>query len=437
MGSTSESAGRQGSTEQAPERIEVEIGPVAHGGRCVARHEGQVIFVRHALPGERVIAEITGSGPAGRYLWADAVEVLRRVEGRRVAPCPVAAACGGCDWQHATPATARALKTAVVREALARFARVELPEEFEVRELLGESDVFSDGLGWRTRGVLAVDDRGRAGFRAPRSHDVVVGGGCPQLDPRLAPLDLFQRRWPAGRAVRFVAPARGEPLARATSPGSVEAGRTKRPGPRARPTAESTVIEETAAGRTFQVAWDGFWQVHPGAADALVDCVRTLLDPQPGEQLVDLYSGVGLLGVSLAAACFGLQVRMVEGIARACELARENAAGLDVQVVRADVRDWLRRPGTLGRPELVVLDPPRTGAGADVVRAITAAEPRAIAYVACDPVALARDVATFAVDGYVLAELVGLDLFPTTHHVECIALLVPGQAPFGRGADLG
>jgi tRNA/tmRNA/rRNA uracil-C5-methylase (TrmA/RlmC/RlmD family) len=166
--------------------------------------------------------------------------------------------------------------------------------------------------------------------------------------------------------------------------------------------------------------------VHPGAADALVGHVRRMLDPRAGERLLDLYSGVGLFGLSLAGAVpGGLAVTLVEGDRRACELAAENAGDMPATVIRAGVDRWVARPGALEEIDLVVLDPPRTGAGAAVVAAIARARPRAVAYVACDPVALARDVAAFRDQGMDLTEVVALDLFPTTHHVECVAKLIP------------
>jgi tRNA/tmRNA/rRNA uracil-C5-methylase (TrmA/RlmC/RlmD family) len=381
---------------------------VAHGGHCVARHEGQVLFVRHALPGETVAAVVTSMGRRGRFVRADAVAVITPSPDRREPPCPVAARCGGCDWQHATPTAARALKAAVVREAMVRFAGIDLPESFEVAEVPG-AGAATDGLGWRTRGTLAVDGTGRAGFLGHRSHDVVVAGSCPQLHPALAALDLFGRRWDPGTRVGFVAPA--DRAAQAFPIGS----------PPVDP------VAERAAGRDWQVAADGFWQVHPGAADALVGHVRRMLDPAPGDRLVDLYAGVGLFGLAVADAVPtpGLHLTLVEADRRACELAAVNAGGRPVSVVRASVDRWVARAGARERADLVVLDPPRVGAGSGVVRAVAAARPRAVAYIACDPVALARDVATFGAAGYRLAELVALDLFPTTHHVECVAQLVP------------
>jgi tRNA/tmRNA/rRNA uracil-C5-methylase (TrmA/RlmC/RlmD family) len=384
------------------------VGPVAHGGHCVARHDGQVLFVRHALPGETVVAVVTSVGRRGRFVRADAVQVVTPSPDRREPPCPVAVQCGGCDWQHATPAAARTLKAAVVREAMARFAGVELPDSFEVAEVPGPA-ATPEGLGWRTRGTLAVDAGGRAGFLAHRSHQVVVAGSCPQLHPALAPLDLFGRRWDPGTRVAFVAPAGG--AAQAFPIGSTPAD----------------PVTEHAAGRAWRVAADGFWQVHPGAADALVGHVGRMLDPAPGDRLVDLYAGVGLFGLAVAEAVpdAGLRLTLVEADRRACEFAAANAGDQRVTTVRSAVDRWVARPGALAGANLVVLDPPRAGAGAGVVRAVAAARPRAVAYVACDPVALARDTATFQVAGYRLAELVALDLFPTTHHVECVARFVP------------
>jgi tRNA/tmRNA/rRNA uracil-C5-methylase (TrmA/RlmC/RlmD family) len=185
------------------------------------------------------------------------------------------------------------------------------------------------------------------------------------------------------------------------------------------------VIHERADDVTWSVAPDGFWQVHPGAADALVGQVRRMLDPQAGDRLVDLYAGVGLFGLSLARGATGdVEVTLVEGDRRACELAVGNAGEMPATVVRSGVDRWVARPAALSGADLVVLDPPRTGAGAAVVEAIARARPRAVAYVACDPVALARDLATFGARGMILEELVALDLFPTTHHVECVAKLV-------------
>jgi tRNA/tmRNA/rRNA uracil-C5-methylase (TrmA/RlmC/RlmD family) len=115
------------------ERFEVEVGPIAHGGHCVARHEERVVFVRHALPGERVVVSVTEGEDDDRFWRGDAVSVLTPSPDRVPAPCPYAGPglCGGCDFQHATPVAQRALKADVVREQLSRLAGIDLEVSVE------------------------------------------------------------------------------------------------------------------------------------------------------------------------------------------------------------------------------------------------------------------------------------------------------------------
>jgi tRNA/tmRNA/rRNA uracil-C5-methylase (TrmA/RlmC/RlmD family) len=188
------------------------------------------------------------------------------------------------------------------------------------------------------------------------------------------------------------------------------------------------VLREEAAGRSWRVS-GGFWQAHPGAPDVLASCVTRQLSPQPGEHLLDLYAGVGLFAGAVGGRLGeGGRVDVVEADAAACLDAAANLADLPWATVhRSEVRRFLRHRG-LRHVDVVVLDPPRAGAGREVSRRLCALRPRAISYVACDPAALARDVATFAEHGYRLAGLEAFDLFPMTHHVECVALLVPDSS---------
>ena len=189
-------------------------------------------------------------------------------------------------------------------------------------------------------------------------------------------------------------------------------------------------VRENAAGREWRVAADGFWQVHPAAAETLSAAVIEALAPQPGEHAVDLYAGAGLYAASLADAV-GVTGRVdaVEGSTRAVRDARRNLHDLSsVRLHEGDVARWLASGG-VRRCDLVVLDPPRAGAGGDVVRRIVRLAPRAVAYVACDPAALARDLKTFADLGWGLTGLRAFDLFPMTHHVECVATLRPLADP--------
>ena len=390
------------------ERYEVVAGPVAHGGHVVARHEGRVLFVRHALPGERVTVEVTEGEEDSRFLRADAVEVHEPSPDRVEPPCPWSGPglCGGCDFQHVALPAQRDLKATVVREQLQRLAGLEV--HVTVEAVPGETD----GLGWRTRLQLAVDPDGRPGLRRHRSHDVVPVGRCPIGHPGLP--DVLGERWPGVSGVEAIVSSTGERL-RVVQRG----GETAYDGPE--------VLHERAAGRVWEVTGSGFWQVHPGAADTLVDAVMDALAPQPGERVLDLYSGVGLFSGPLAAVVGPTgSVVGVEGDRAAVDDAHRNLADLPQVTSVVDRVDRALRRGVAGQHvDLVVLDPPRTGAKRPVVDAVADLAPRAVAYVACDPAALARDVALFAERGYRLGGLRAFDLFPMTHHVECVALLQP------------
>ena len=233
-------------------RFDVDVGPVAHGGHFVARHDGRVIFVRHALPGERVVVEITED--SGSFLRGDAVEVVTPSPHRVPAPCPLAHpdGCGGCDFQHVSLEEQRVLKADVVTEQLSRLAGIE--REVVVEAVPGDEH----GLFWRTRMQYVHLPDGGVGLRKHRSHEVVEVETC-----------LIAR--PDARE-----PDRSDPV--------VER------------------VETTAGTKEFTVAGDGFWQVHPGAPRVLVETVLDLLAPRPGEQALDLYAGVGLFTAFLAAA---------------------------------------------------------------------------------------------------------------------------------------
>lgn len=396
--------------------VELEVGPVAHGGHCVARHAGRVVFVRHTLPGEHVLALVTEDG-GGSYCRADAIEVLRPSPDRVLPPCPHAGPgrCGGCDWQHATGSAQRELKAAVVREQLRRLAG--LSDVDVVVEPLPTGP--TDGLlGWRTRVRFAVTPDGRTGLRRHRSHHVEPVPHCPLGTDEVDAVGAGRRRWPGAGSVTVTASTGGDhavvvtPADRRAAPAVIGAA----------------TVGERAAGRSWRVSVGGFWQVHPAAADALADCLTGLLRPRPGETALDLYAGAGLFAGVLAVAV-GRQGRVVavESDPVAVADAAANLADLPWVTVRRGRVD----PALLDEldlaADLVVLDPPRAGAGPAVIAALLRRRPRAVGYVACDPAALARDVRAAAAAGYRLAAIRAFDLFPMTHHVECVAVLAPAD----------
>ena len=381
---------------------ELDVGPVAHGGHCVARWEGRVVFVRHTLPGERVRVRVTEGDTASRFLRGDAVDVLEPAPARVEPPCPYAGPgrCGGCDFQHVAPQAQRALLAEVVTEQLQRLAGLDVEVHVE--------PVPPDDLGWRTRMGWTVGDDGRVGLRRHRSHEVEAVDRCRIAHPEIAaPPDA-----PTGVSRVDVAWS-------STGQRAVLADGQRLNGP-------AHLVEEVR-GRALRVSGSGFWQVHPAAARTLVDAVLTLGGPRAGERALDLYAGVGLFSAFLgdAVGADG-SVVLVEGDRGALRDARRNLHDSpQVRIVPGRVDHALTKGQCGDAAELVVLDPPRTGARAPVVRGIAALHPERVVYVACDPAALARDVATFAEEGYRLAELRAYALFPMTHHVECVALLRP------------
>ncbi|WP_432061405.1 class I SAM-dependent RNA methyltransferase [Streptomyces sp. S1] len=426
------------------EEYEVEVGPVAHGGHCIARTEaGRVLFVRHALPGERIVARVTEGEETSRFLRADAVEILDPSKDRVEAPCPFAGPgkCGGCDWQHAKPGAQRRLKGEVVAEQLQRLAGL-TPEEagWDGTVMPAEGDKLPAGEvpRWRTRVQYAIDPEGRAGLRKHRSHDVEVIDHCMIAAEGVSELGVEKRTWEGMASVEAIAasgsndrqviltprPGARLPLVELDKPVSVmrvdeKDGGVHRVHGRA-------FVRERADERTHRVGSGGFWQIHPKAADTLMKAVMQGLLPRKGDTALDLYCGVGLFAGALADRV-GDQgaVLGIESGKRAVEDARHNLQHFDrVRIEQGKVESVLPRTG-ITQVDLIVLDPPRAGAGKQTVHHLTTLGARRIAYVACDPAALARDLGYFRERGYRVRTLRAFDLFPMTHHVECVAILEP------------
>jgi tRNA/tmRNA/rRNA uracil-C5-methylase (TrmA/RlmC/RlmD family) len=394
--------------------LELSVAEAVHGGWCVARRTGQpgepgsqVVFVRHALPGERVRAVITQA--TARFLRADAIEIVQAAGDRVRPPCPHArpGGCGGCDWQHASLPAQRALKAAVVRQQLARIAGIQ--RAVTVEPLPGDDS----GLGWRTRVSFAVAADGRAGLHRHRSHEVVPVERCLIAHPLVTDADVTGQQWPGAAAVRVaVAPATGQRVVRTVPPraGGGSGGR---------------YLTHRAAGQDWRVGAGVFWQVHPGAADALAAAVRGAVAPEPGMTALDLLAGAGLFAGVLAEAVGPTgRVTAIDSDPAAVRDARHNLRRWPwTRVHQGDVAAVLGRIGT-GGASVAVLDPPRAGlprAVADLLGASPAL--RRIGYVSCDPATLARDLARLRAHGFELAALRAFDAFPMTHHVECLALL--------------
>ena len=414
-------------TPESPGLLELEVGPIATGGGCVAHApDGKVVFVRHSLPGERVRARVTASTTS--YLRADAVEILTSSPDRVDPPCPHAGPgrCGGCDFQHVDVGAQRRLKAFLISEQLERLAG--LRRAVEVEPVPGDAA----GLGWRSRVRVAVDGRGALGFRRHRSHRLEYVRECPIASSAVAATGALTVLWPGAtelevitgtdpnEAVVSVTPRRkAAPRLPDIGTGLVVGGRIRRaPG----------VVHAAVGGRTYRISPGVFWQVHTGAAAALLSAVLAMAGDCRGASVVDLYAGAGLFCVPLADAVGPSgSVLAVERDGRACADARYNGAAFPyLRVLEGAVTPALVR-SALGQPDIVVLDPAREGAGTDVMRALAPHAPtvRTVIYVSCDPASFGRDVRVLLDEGWHLSELRAFDIFPMTEHVELVAALEP------------
>ncbi len=366
-------------TLRSGDEFTVEVKGMAHGGHAIAHHAGRTLLVRHAIPGERVRVRVTEA--SRKVVRADAIEVLEPSPLRVAPPCRFAGpgACGGCDFQHIALGAQRSFKEEVLRSSLIRFGGLGQHEVDRLDTRVHALPGRPDGLRWMTRVGWAQDATGNRGLRRHRSHDVVPIDHC-----LLAPAEIDSPSTPI-------------------------------------PAAAS---ERRVRDRTWDVT--GFWQVHPALPEALVDAVLQAGAVQPGESWWDLYSGAGLFAAFLGESVGPSgAVLAVESAAASVSSGRRALADLpQVSWIQADVATWIDG-GDHAAPDGVVLDPPRSGAGEAVIDALTSAGIPRVVYVACDPVALGRDLRVAAANGYAVESLRAFDAFPMTHHFETVAHLTP------------
>ena len=392
------------STERAVlrvgQKIRVTIEKVAHGGHFIARHEGAVIFVRHGLPGEIVDVAITSIGSS--FNRGDVVEVINGSTDRVQAPCSYANrnGCGGCDFQHVEISAQRRLKSQVITEQFSRIAKMDI--NVEVEEV-------SDSLGWRTQTTIGTDKNGRAGFYGSRTNTIIPINNCLVLHPSVDYESLAKRTWEPGARIEVSAASTSAP--RVLVGDDVEGDRIQ--------------LYEVR-DKTYQVSPHSFWQSNIAAPEILVEAVSTFAAVKHGDHLLDLYGGVGLFALALLdhVGSSG-RIDLVEGSKSATADAAINFGDADnVKIYTGDVEKILPR---FSSADVIILDPPRDGAKKSVIESMVACAPRRIVYVACDPAALARDSALLRDANYTLSDLRAFDLFPMTHHIECVALFTPTE----------
>ena len=398
---------------QVGQRLTVDIEKIAHGGHFIARHESEngkkaVIFVRHAIPGEKAEIEITST--SANFIRADVVKVISSSPDRVQAPCTYAHrdGCGGCDFQHISIARQRVLKSEVIKEQFERIAKMDVSVEVEE---VGEP------LHWRTRVTATTDSNGALGFYSSRSHRVIPVKECLITLPEIGIAAMSAQKFSPDVRIEIAYSSEGERMV-AEAPRSGDGKFRQNTGP--------AVLHERVGEELLQVSQRSFWQGHKRAPEVLTDVVRDFAQIQEGENVLDLYGGVGLFTSALLknVGTSG-SIHLVEGSKDATADAKNNfASHSNVEISTGDVAKIITR---INRADVVILDPPREGAGKEVVQEIARISPRSIVYVACDPAALARDTAYLHENGFNLEKIRAFDLFPMTHHIESIALFTPNK----------
>ena len=406
-------------------KISFSVTDMAHGGSALGRHEGKVIFVPYALPGEKVTAEVIED--KRRFARARLLEVHDPSPDRVVPPCPFFAKCGGCQWQHASYPAQLAFKRAIVRDQLVRLGKFPDPP---VRDTIASPDPWH----YRNHVQLAVDRQGRLGFRAATSRRIVPVDEClllhPLLDEIFVALDLGSE-------------ADLPPLRRLSLRAGINTGdqmivfETVGDEP---PQLEVDLpvscvllledgtpvnlighnhIAERVDGQPFSISAGSFFQVNTPQTETLIRLVAEYLAPGGDETLLDAYCGVGTFALTLADEV--AHVIGVESAPTAVEDFRTNAEGVDnVAILPGAVEEVL--PGLEMPVDLAVVDPPRSGVHAEALAALVHLAPQRIVYVSCDPATLARDGRALAEAGYDLTIVQPVDMFPQTYHIETVSL---------------
>jgi len=420
------------------EALELTVGEPAHGGACVARDgDGRVVFVRHAAPGEVVRARVTAA--QRKLAWADAVEIIEASPDRVASAWPQAGpgGVGGGELAHLRPAAQRDWKTRVITGQLRRVGGEALAEAVKARGGVtvapapGDEDPTDSLTGRRCRIDVVIDQAGRAGMHEFRGRRVLALDDMPLAVRAIRELGLFgedspwRAHWKPGDRVRAVAPSEGDPV--------VLIGQdTYAPdGTRIDAAVLRWNVPVAATAESYHVRPSGFWQTHARGAEVLANAVASAAfggEAGAGRSVMELYSGAGLFSVPLARAV-GRSGRVVtlEGDEGAVRDAGENVAAFDWadafagNVDREGVVDLSGQLGAV--PDVIVADPPRAGAGAQVCEAIRATGAPRVVLVSCDPAAAARDLRCLTEAGYSLESLRAWDLFPHTHHVEMVSVL--------------
>jgi 23S rRNA (uracil1939-C5)-methyltransferase len=402
--------------------IELELDAIGHRGQALGRHEGKVVFVPYAIPGECARVQVVEDRK--RWARAELLDVLRPSPHRVIPPCPYFGTCGGCQWQHIDATMQLACKHEILVNQL---RRVGLAASTPVAAVRGTDEPW----GYRNHVQFTLSGEGKLGFQGARSHNVVPIARCLLLHPLLDELhQMLDVHWPelsrlslragvrTGEQMVIFEAVRGEmPELEVDVPLSCV---LRLPDGRHVPLIGSDALHERLRDRSYRISAGSFFQVNTAQAEGLLDVVETYLDLQPDDLLLDVYCGVGTFGLSLIDRIG--QLIGIEESPSAVEDAWANAAGSEVVTLIEGTAE--RIVPTLNEPVTkVVIDPPREGCALALLDALVDLAPQRIAYISCNPATLGRDLARLVSSGYRLRQVQPVDMFPQTYHTESVSWL--------------
>jgi tRNA/tmRNA/rRNA uracil-C5-methylase (TrmA/RlmC/RlmD family) len=377
--------------------VTLEIGVIAHGGHFIARYNNQVIFVRHAISGETAKVKIISIN--SKLAFGDAIEILKPSKDRVKPPCKYSKpdGCGGCDFQHISIEIQHSLKKIIIQDQFKRIAKIDVnPEVISVEPLTG--------LHWRSRLDLSISSNGKTGLYSHKSNKVIEIDKCLISVEKINKSQVFNQHWDGEDRLSISVSSENE--LNISRSGKTISG--------------SDELKEVVEKNTYIISPKSFWQSHKNAPRLLLHQVIKYADIKLGDIVCDLYGGAGLFTAPIA------ELAGEKGETHLIE--RDNDCIKDAKKMFQNKKNIIihhgrveQKLGKIKNIDIIILDPPRNGAGKQVIHQIIDKKPKSIVYVSCDPVSLARDTKILLDNNYSLNNLIGLDLFPMTHHIECVA----------------
>jgi len=379
------------------EILTLDIGNIANGGHFVARHDNQIIFVRHAISGEKAKVKVTAIN--SRFAFGDAVEILKPSKDRVLPSCKYShpEGCGGCDFQHINYDVQSDLKKEVLKDQFKRITKIDISPEIITANP-------SNGLHWRSRLNLAISENKKVGLRAHKSNSIIEIDECLIALKEINKSDIFRKKWENEENLKLSCSSNNEI--------NVSQFEKSIQGP--------DKLTENVDKNTYTISPKSFWQSHINAPGLLLQQVMKEANIQQDEIVCDLYGGVGLftLPVSKLIGKNG-QVHLIEMNDTCIEDANNMFERIDnIYIHHGTVEQKL---GSVKNIDTIILDPPRNGVSKQVINQMIEKKPNVIIYVSCNPSTLARDSKVLLENKYSLSNIVGLDLFPMTHHIESVA----------------